>query len=161
MCPEHVDISNSTSPTSQQTELSEADRHNLMITEYNDSWNTLTRKIITITRLHAHEKGQLQAKIKELERAASSSSKKVSDAKKQMKKAQEKHKQAQEKIKKVQGQKREVEEKIRSAEAEVFKAQEEAQEAKGEAENYKVHRSTANKLCASAQNDAMAWEEQA
>jgi chromosome segregation ATPase len=58
----------------------------------------------------------------------------------------------------MQGQKREVEEKVRSAEAEVFKAQEEAQKAKGEAENYKAHRSTANKLCASAQNDAVAWK---
>ena len=148
----------SAAASEQQWELNEAEQHGPIISEYTDAWNTLTRKMNTITRLHAREKEQLQATIRDLERAAATSSKTVASEKKQTTKAQEKVKLAQRKIKKLQDQKRMVEKEVRDARREIAKAHEESKKAKEEMETHKAHRSTANKHCASAQNEAAAWK---
>ena len=148
----------SAAASKQQWEPNEAEQHGQIISEYTDAWNALTRKMNTITRLHAREKEQLQATIRNLERAAATSSKTVASAKKQTTKAQEKVKLAQGKIKKLQEQKRMVEKKAKDAERGIAKAHKESKKAKEEMETHKAHRSTANKHCASAQSEAAAWK---
>ncbi|KAL1592567.1 hypothetical protein SLS59_009659 [Nothophoma quercina] len=116
----------SAAASEQQWEPNEAEQHGQIISEYTDAWDTLTRKMNTIRRLHAREKEQLQATIRDLERAAATSSKTVASAKKQTTKAQEK--------------KRRMEKEARDARREIAKAHEESKKAKEGMETHKDHR---------------------
>lgn len=120
------DISTPATETEAQNEAAEAVYHSQMLAKYTDSWTTLTRKMNTITRLHTREKKQLQAKIKNLEKAVASASEDATKAKKEVEKAQEKTRLAQDIIKKAQQQEKRAREKATKAEAETQRVREEA-----------------------------------
>jgi hypothetical protein len=174
------DVSDTSTPTvgdEVQGEVTEAVCHDQMLAEYTESFTTLTRKMNTITRLHAREKAQLRGKIKDLEKAVTSASRDIVKSKKEITKAQDRSRAAQDKVKKVQQQRKRAQEKATEAEAELQKAQEQAAtseeelrlraevqrleqllanetaKAKEDAEKAKTQRSAAHRICAKQQNE--------
>ncbi|KAF1928114.1 uncharacterized protein M421DRAFT_167778 [Didymella exigua CBS 183.55] len=85
--------------TGARGEITEAVYQSQILAEYAASVITLTRKLNTITRLHACETQQLHSKIRSLEKSLASASKDVTKAKRALKKAQDKTRAAQDKTK--------------------------------------------------------------